>query len=776
MSYRSPYDPYDRTATDQRRRDFYRSSRLDDLLFGDHSASQQRKQIIPAPYVRAPGAQTRSNVEQAQTSNNAGRNSRLVQTHQADAIWTPNMSKSVAINMKLGITEDIDQELEELSRLRRHGDLRDTRKFLKQKLSGRSDDPYFVVLYAQLLSEMGDFRSLDTLMPTGLFEDVKDETMQKNNDLLRQIWDLLIIRAMLPRGEFTELTTNEIDKALALLETSTELGSTENLAMNSNDWAMVYHALASEGRVWEFRDIFMAFKQAFGQDRAFDAFFNTESVKEITQTISSDWETVDYDESTNLALLDIASFLILESDFEKTSLQYFQTCLEHGEKLVESLMGENPAAMKSRPFARWLVAKAAVLSCHAHGNPFSSFGFLNAYPGMQLRQGDGVHVPIYVPLQAERPTWKVPPASREWEDAVQMALAIAKDLGDYETQVLCLKHLIVRSQEPHQLLEELSELQNSIQNDQDGYLRTCLSKLLVLEDGDPQRGLAEELFRFGQDKTILNQKLPIEYHNLSLQWARSIILPTLPATVGGTITIDKSGPFYARLPTYIRQFIDARETFHSQPKPIAPFPKRKAKPTQWSIETIVGEDIERSARLVPVSEAINKPGISRVRTLPDDAGNSRLVMPAASQSRHGLDTRREIDRQNEKISRRTVSRSIPRKPPPRIYNETVWSELRRERPIRRDSYRDGAVQTPAIEPVRREVSRERPPSIAEGANANELHDPDADTEGPFLEPYPASSSGQRSDPEQDEQRPPQSMSPKGDAVNPSPSEPEEMDK
>ncbi|KAI0183468.1 hypothetical protein EV127DRAFT_414081, partial [Xylaria flabelliformis] len=137
------------------------------------------------------------------------------------------MSKSIIIDMKLGITEDVDKELEEISRLRRLGDFRAAQRFLKQKLPGRSDDPYFFVLYAQLLFEMGDFRSFDTLRPTRVFGVVKDEAVQKNQDLLRQSWNLVILMAMLPGRDCTERAIKEIDRALALLETPAELGSTE---------------------------------------------------------------------------------------------------------------------------------------------------------------------------------------------------------------------------------------------------------------------------------------------------------------------------------------------------------------------------------------------------------------------------------------------------------------------------------------------------------------------------------------------------------------------
>ncbi|RYP20887.1 hypothetical protein DL765_002537 [Monosporascus sp. GIB2] len=686
------------------------------------------------------------------------------------------MSKSVTIHMGLGITEDIDLELEELSRLRRLGNFTAAQRFLKENLPGRLDDPYFFVLNAQLLLEMGDFRSFDTLRPTRVFGDMKDAVVQKNQDLLRVSWNLHILLAMLPGRDCTKRAMKEIDSALAFLEARAELGSTEvrlkqglnfcyafnvvlliwikiqilttifrlirylahslglqspqlrdvkNVAQQWTDWASVYHHLASEGRVWDFRDIFTAFKLAFGIDRAFDAFFNTGSLDEIMETLDSDWETVDYDESTNLALLDIMASLVLESDFENTPLHIFQTCLEHGEKLVESLIDEHPETMNSRPFARWIVAKAAVLSCDAHGNPFSSFRFLDSYPGMQVRQGGGVNIPIYVPLRSERPTWQVPEAPLEWKEAVQMALRTAKNLGDYETQALCLKHLIVRSHEPRRLLGELSDLQNLIQDDQDGYLRTCLSKLLILTDFDSQRQLAEELFRFKQDKAIINQELPIEHHNVSLQWARSVILPTLPATIGGIPTMDKSGSFYARLPTYIRQFIDVRETFHTQSRPMNAFPASGAKLRQWSLDNIVEEDIERSTRLVPESEALIRPGIRRVQTLQDDAGSDRFVF---IQSRHSHAVQRKIDRQNERISQRGAPTAKSVKLQTGGYTDDSWSTASRfEKPIHRDTYRDEAVQTPVTGRTRREISRERT-GTAKRADTNQAHAPNANAD------------------------------------------------
>ncbi|RYO89753.1 hypothetical protein DL766_002660 [Monosporascus sp. MC13-8B] len=90
------------------------------------------------------------------------------------------MSKSVIIHMGLGITEDIDLELEELSRLRRLGNFTAAQRFLKENLPGRLDGLYFFVLNARLLLEMGAFRSIDTLRPDRVFGDMEDATVQKN--------------------------------------------------------------------------------------------------------------------------------------------------------------------------------------------------------------------------------------------------------------------------------------------------------------------------------------------------------------------------------------------------------------------------------------------------------------------------------------------------------------------------------------------------------------------------------------------------------------------
>lgn len=210
-----------RTASDAHRRESHRSNNLEHLLYGDHTASRQRTQVTYVP--RNPprySAGTRA-------SGDADHNTGLLPLPQTDATLRPNMSKNITIDMDLGITKDVDLELEEFSRLRRLGEFTSAQRFLEENFSDRADDPYFFVLHAQLLLEMGDFRSFDKLRPTRVFGDMKDELVQKNQDLPRVSWNLLILLVMLPGRDYMQQAVNEIDKVLAFLEARVNIGSME---------------------------------------------------------------------------------------------------------------------------------------------------------------------------------------------------------------------------------------------------------------------------------------------------------------------------------------------------------------------------------------------------------------------------------------------------------------------------------------------------------------------------------------------------------------------
>jgi hypothetical protein len=74
-----------------------------------------------------------------------------------------------------------------------------------------------------------------------------------------------------------------------------------------------------------------------------------------------------------------------------------------------------------------------------------------------------------------------------------MALGLATQMQDYDTQALCLKLLILRSQDPTSLFKQLCQLQNHTQGDSEEHLHTCLASYLIFKDKESQKQLLVEL-------------------------------------------------------------------------------------------------------------------------------------------------------------------------------------------------------------------------------------------------------------------------------------------
>jgi hypothetical protein len=84
------------------------------------------------------------------------------------------------------------------------------------------------------------------------------------------------------------------------------------------------------------------------------------------------------------------------------------------------------------------------------------------YPAIYYNLRTWTWLPIYFPLGSEVPNWLVPEVGHGANDPVHMALRLATQLQDYVTQVLCLKLLILRSQDATKLFEQLGHLQKSV--------------------------------------------------------------------------------------------------------------------------------------------------------------------------------------------------------------------------------------------------------------------------------------------------------------------------
>lgn len=273
--------------------------------------------------------------------------------------------------------------------------------------------------------------------------------------------------------------------------------------------------LLSRGHIWDFRDIFLAAVRCFGLPQTCQKFFHVDSCRE---RVLEDWILYERDESTALAQLDILIDLQIHIEPCAEGINEMEWLYTGAQALAEEIMEKYPESTKSRPFTRWILTKATKLGLDReddiHTGSQKPYEYLNNYPGYFLppRWPD---VPIYIPREFETPIWSAPNLAEEKEVPLQMALDLAMQLNDYETQALCLKLLIRRSQEPSSLFERLKRLQKHTQGDGKEYLHTCLSSYLICNNKSSQKQMLAELQEiedWNADRVFRDPKLYFAKH------------------------------------------------------------------------------------------------------------------------------------------------------------------------------------------------------------------------------------------------------------------------
>jgi len=267
-----------------------------------------------------------------------------------------------------------------------------------------------------------------------------------------------------------------------------------------------------QGRIWDFRDIFCAATFYYGQEQVCDEMFG-DSVLQSLDKIIQDWSTAIYDESTNLALLDILVSLFLARPLSPKTVAGAKRLIDRAGHLASSIVQNNPSNLKSLQYIGWILAKVAVTS---YRDVLSS-NLLSELPGLFLASSPALDPYIYVPAASEAPDWQFLCLPSKSYETQQMVLKAARQIGDLVTEEMCLEQLIAHSREPAGYFDELIHLQKTVQNNIEGWLRTCLSKYIICRDKESRDGLREE---------ILSVK---DYGKLDteLVWARSMVLRAL---------------------------------------------------------------------------------------------------------------------------------------------------------------------------------------------------------------------------------------------------------
>jgi hypothetical protein len=262
-------------------------------------------------------------------------------------------------------------------------------------------------------------------------------------------------------------------------------------------WSELYKSLLAQGRIWDFRDIFLSTIGVFGPEWTCAKFFPGTTWREH---ILDNWILHERDESTTLAQLDILTSMILDLNLPDQGFGQMEWLQRDSQVLAEFIMNTYPDSMTSRPFLRWIVLKAAgaaltqqldVDSAAHHPNEM----FID-WPGCFLTFPGWIWLPIYIPRGTEIPPWTRPEIPETANDPIRLALTLATQLSDYTIQSLCLKVLILRCQQPQQLISQLCDLQKSSQGDMEGYLWTYLSRYLIDRDKQSQKRLLSELKEF----------------------------------------------------------------------------------------------------------------------------------------------------------------------------------------------------------------------------------------------------------------------------------------
>jgi hypothetical protein len=169
-----------------------------------------------------------------------------------------------------------------------------------------------------------------------------------------------------------------------------------------------------------------------------------------------------------------------------------------------------------------------------------------------LRQGTGVHLPIYVPIGEDSwPPWSGFRIQSIAVNELAVALKHAEQLGDYNLQAACLKHLILGAEVPQPYLTQLAHLQISVQHDVEGHFRTLLSSFLICQTPATAESLRQQLKQLESDRRL--PELPP-----ALQWAAKVIISKLDGTVNLMAILQDLSTIQERLPAYIETIYSTR--------------------------------------------------------------------------------------------------------------------------------------------------------------------------------------------------------------------------
>ncbi|EHA49678.1 hypothetical protein MGG_08489 [Pyricularia oryzae 70-15] len=332
----------------------------------------------------------------------------------------PDQPVNVHVQLQLPIALDLDDELGELARLRRVGDFRAAKSFFRSKLAEHIGNPYVFVQYAELLLAMEDYKALKSLRPPPSFGvSIEEEGLRRARrekglntedgadpwlDLHPRaegtllFWNWSLIKSLvLIHADDCVYSVEWLRSTFSYLDFQDDLGSTEvqiivlsiklfvaafKSASQLNhigslqsdfehwvDWGSLFASLSRQNRHWDCCDLKAIDAIAFGYREHWNWQNNLPGRDRFDFDFTGPWEQLDHDEASLLACLDQTTSVTLAHFTAKPYvIDYIKksaNMLSMMNSAAELLKRHYPAAMRSRPFVRWLIlssqaARAAV--------------------------------------------------------------------------------------------------------------------------------------------------------------------------------------------------------------------------------------------------------------------------------------------------------------------------------------------------------------------------------------------------------------------------------
>ena len=275
----------------------------------------------------------------------------------------------------------------------------------------------------------------------------------------------------------------------------------------------LHYELLREGRVWDMHDLFMV---SFEDDRS--ATYKTNlglviaesfrkppyalphgfDLQRVLEKLLQDWQMPDYDESTNLALLDIVSTYLIDMALRNRNAENteavgkLESILDLSSHLSHSVYRNDPDNMKSRTFSKWLLCKS-IWEEFRHSD--SSRQIRN---NLRLAKGLGYYpspasLPVYIPASRENPGWKTNDAPAQFKDALQLITNVARSQEDYMMETLCLTQLIHLTAKPEAEFARLLHVQKDVSMDIAAYHQSLAASYLVCNSESAIDNLETEL-------------------------------------------------------------------------------------------------------------------------------------------------------------------------------------------------------------------------------------------------------------------------------------------